>query len=1018
MLSPRRVKILPQRGVTHQRVKISHEEGIDHFFEIAYLCLKMNHSHHHHGDDCSCGSAVESGHAPASKLQHALDHAIHYLPAQGPIGVFVHHNTLHAFQHMPFEEAVIQAAQIFAAEPYLSEQAYQEHRKNGRILDRDIDEVLAREPDVALWNGRLSRRELRRALLIPGVRRVNHGNLAWQIEEGFILDHFREDLAPTAKRALASDHPQRLWQVCTSRYQPNAFAETKRAIRPAQAVMAKHDTDLDDEVHLVLVRLVSSYLDQGLAYWPMPSRDQGLLAATRDLFASTPLSDLPCNFSGLSEAFTQQCEADAESTVLQLLDQLGVASADWEKFLTSELLALPGWAGMIHCLEVDPLLAPHERLSFSLMEFLAVRLTLTVVALRNIMGSTTAWKHQSIPSTRHFDPLTHQARLFDACQLLGYHSDFLAGLSEEEFHELCSELEAFHEWERRRLLHLAYELRHERQILIPLARHRAMPAVVEKTDRLEAQIIFCIDEREESIRRALEEIEPLIETYGAAGFFGCAVDYQGLDDPSGVSLCPVVVKPAHQVAEVPLESDQSRSSIRKILRRVASRLSRNAGIGSRTLVRGTISTACLGFFSLFPMALRILAPLSYERWMAKLKDLFLPEPRTELQFMRNDDESRHATTGLLAGFSLSEMADRVANMLHPMGMTMGHARFIVVMGHGSSSLNNPFVSAYCCGACGGRSGGPNARLFALMANNPEVRILLRERGIFLPEDTWFLGAYHDTCSDDVDYFDVDLMPSSHISDLIKLRAKVDEARARAAHERTRRFENFDQGRSIYAALRHVKSRSVHLGEPRPEYGHCTNAVAVVGRRSTTQGLFLDRRSFLISYDVTNDPEDRYLAAVLGAVIPVCGGINLEYYFSTVDNERYGCGTKLPHNISGLLGVMNGYQGDLRTGLPLQTVEIHEPVRILFVIETTPDRLIKVVHANPLLKEFVENRWIRVSIIRPDDGAIQIYRGHGCWEDLVGDEEPLPIASSSRDYYLGKRDHLPVARINANHLMSA
>ncbi|TAE93322.1 MAG: DUF2309 family protein [Verrucomicrobia bacterium] len=297
-------------------------------------------------------------------------------------------------------------------------------------------------------------------------------------------------------------------------------------------------------------------------------------------------------------------------------------------------------------------------------------------------------------------------------------------------------------------------------------------------------------------------------------------------------------------------------------------------------------------------------------------------------------------------------------------------------------------------------------------------MLLRERGIFLPEDTWFLGAYHDTCSDDVDYFDVDLMPSSHISDLIKLRGKVDEARARAAHERTRRFENFDQRRSIYAALRHVKSRSVHLGEPRPEYGHCTNAVAVVGRRSTTQGLFLDRRSFLISYDVTNDPEDRYLAAVLGAVIPVCGGINLEYYFSTVDNERYGCGTKLPHNISGLLGVMNGYQGDLRTGLPLQTVEIHEPVRILFVVESTPDRLIKVVHANPLLKEFVENRWIRLSIIRPDDGAIQIYRGNGSWEDLIGDEEPLPIASSSRDYYFGKRDHLPVARINANHLMSA
>jgi uncharacterized protein YbcC (UPF0753/DUF2309 family) len=296
--------------------------------------------------------------------------------------------------------------------------------------------------------------------------------------------------------------------------------------------------------------------------------------------------------------------------------------------------------------------------------------------------------------------------------------------------------------------------------------------------------------------------------------------------------------------------------------------------------------------------------------------------------------------------------------------------------------------------------------------------LLRERGILLPEDTWFIGGYHDTCSDDIELFDTDLMPSSHATDLVRLRAKLDEARARAAHERTRRFESFNNQRSVRDALRHVKERSVHLGEPRPEYGHCTNAVAVVGRRSTTQGLFLDRRAFLVSYDVNNDPEDRYLAAVLGAVIPVCGGINLEYYFSTVDNERYGCGTKLPHNISGLLGVMNGYQGDLRTGLPLQTVEIHEPVRILFVVETTPERVLAVIHANPLLKEFLENRWIRLAAIDPDHGGIQVYRGNGVWEELSGDEEPLPIAKSSIDYYRGKSEHLPLARISPQLLTSA
>ncbi len=77
---------------------------------------------------------------------------------------------------------------------------------------------------------------------------------------------------------------------------------------------------------------------------------------------------------------------------------------------------------------------------------------------------------------------------------------------------------------------------------------------------------------------------------------------------------------------------------------------------------------------------------------------------------------------------------------------------------------------------------------------------------------------------------------------------------------------------------------------------------------------------------------------MAAVVPVCAGISLEYYFSFVDNDRYGCGTKLPHNVTSLVGVMDGHASDLRTGLPWQMVEIHEPVRILFVVETTPERM--------------------------------------------------------------------------------
>jgi uncharacterized protein YbcC (UPF0753/DUF2309 family) len=255
------------------------------------------------------------------------------------------------------------------------------------------------------------------------------------------------------------------------------------------------------------------------------------------------------------------------------------------------------------------------------------------------------------------------------------------------------------------------------------------------------------------------------------------------------------------------------------------------------------------------------------------------------------------------------------------------------------------------------------------------------------------------------------MPDTHRGDLARVRQSLDKARALSAHERARRFEAARPNRDAASGLRHVQERAEHLGEPRPEYGHCTNAVAIVGRRQTTRGLFFDRRAFLVSYDAAKDAEDKALAAVLGAVIPVCGGISLEYYFSFVDNEGYGCGTKLPHNVTGLIGVMNGFQGDLRTGLPLQMVEIHEPVRILFVVETTPERVLKVIHANPLLTEFLENRWIRLATIDPGDSHIEIYRGAGTWEPLQGDEEPLPVAPSSIAYYHGKIEHLPVARID-------
>jgi uncharacterized protein YbcC (UPF0753/DUF2309 family) len=951
-------------------------------------------------------------------LRHVIDHAAHYLPTQGPIGVFVHHNTLHAFQHQEFESSVIKAANLYKAEPFLSEATYQSDRARGRILDDDIVDVLSREPDAEIIPGKLTRRQLRRALLLPGVRRVNGLDIAWQIEEGNWLEAFRSDLPPAASHLLTGDTPRELWDACKARVPLHSAPPPTKPKRPREAVMAEKGIDLDLIVNPPLIRLVGAYLDQGIAYWPMPLREEGLMAASRKIMSQIG-SIARKHLTLVGKEFRRQAQKNmsAEDIVVDAMERLAVPPSDWDGFITTELIALPGWAGMIRMLENDVTLAPHDRVRCSLMEFLALRFTYTLAALQDLMDDTTTWRSIPIPAPKA-DALTPVARFFDVAQLTGLSSGIINSMPEEIFECLTHEIAACNEIERRRLLHLAYERRHERSILIPLAKHRALPKPQPQTDRLAAQIVFCIDEREESIRRALEEVDPCIETVGAAGFFGVAIDYAGLDDPGGVSLCPVVVKPGHSVREVAVEDHSHLHERRQKRRNVWAKITRNGFISSRTLVRGWISTACLGFFSLFPLIFRVLSPRAYGQLIKKLNRAFLPTPKTEVTFMRNDAESRHATTGLLHGFDEQEMADRVYSVLGFGGLHKAHARLVVILGHGSTSLNNPYESAYCCGACGGRTGAPNARIFAIMANRPGVRAVLREKGVVIPEDTWFLGGYHDTCSDDIEFFDVDLMPETHHGDLNRVKQSLYKARVLNADERVRRFGSAGAGITGERALRHVQARSEHIAEPRPEYGHCTNAVAYVGRREHTRSLFMDRRSFLISYDATKDLENAALARVLGAVIPVCGGISLEYYFSTVDNETYGAGTKLPHNITGLVGVMNGFQGDLRTGLPVQTVEIHEPVRILFIVETTPQRLMSVIKANKELVEFVCNRWIRIATMDPEDGHIEIYRGNDVFEPLTGDEEPLPITPNSQTWYRGKMQHLPLARIEPKPVKAA
>jgi hypothetical protein len=257
--------------------------------------------------------------------------------------------------------------------------------------------------------------------------------------------------------------------------------------------------------------------------------------------------------------------------------------------------------------------------------------------------------------------------------------------------------------------------------------------------------------------------------------------------------------------------------------------------------------------------------------------------------------------------------------------------------------------------------------------------LLREKGIDIPETTRFIGGLHDTTRDEIVFYDDDKI-SQGLKDRHKTNVAIfEKALFLNAKERSRRFASIDSHQSPEKIHDQIVLRSVSLFEPRPELNHATNALCIVGRRYLSKGIFLDRRSFLNSYDYRVDPDGKYLFNILKAAAPVCGGINLEYYFSRVDNQRLGAGSKLPHNVMGLFGVANGIDGDLRPGLPKQMIEIHDPVRLLMIVEHFPEVVLNTIQILPATYEWFINDWVKLVVVHPETRA--------CYRFVNGDLLP-------------------------------
>lgn len=1025
-----------------------------------------------------CTTAAE-GLEPGEVLRQAVEHTAHLLPSQGPITVFVHHNTLHSFEHLPFDEAVRNAKQIYGCEPYLSEDRYRQEVRRGRIRAEDLfhalTDDLGERGDVLLgFQG--TRFHLRLAMLKYHWGTSSSAGLRWVIAESDALRRFRSD-APAMVRDRIVEETQRwvtrevdgidlseskaskvnggptaeqcdilrdcferfdreriahwnrgkwegfcldfLWRVCVAgirRATHDPPLEFDRGTRHREMLMERTGRDSDKLVHELLIRFCAAYMDQGVARWQLPDRELGFWAAFKGLYGhSMGVADRWLR--GLAALLEQEGagEWSASRSIQSSLRRLGVPVNEWGLYVERTLLALRGWGGILWQLETAAPWTPHPAPPGSLWDFLAVRLLLDRLAVTHVaevelgyrgpLEELRGWLRQGLdaPESR----LEERAfMVFQLAQVLGWSPKELSRLSPVQWKRLWGEIEEFSEDERRRVFHAAYERRYRMQALDALAIHAAH---VERprTVAPRGQVVCCIDDREESFRRHLEEISTDVETLGTAGFFAVPMYYRGVEDAHYIPLCPVVVTPRHYVDEKPIWTLEPAHQRQAETRRRFGHASHQVSAGSHTIWFGAL-TAFLGTLASFPLIMRVLFPRLSARITERF-NLLVRAPRlTYLELERIE-----ATPGIEEdhhGFSLDEMADMVERLLRDLGLTSGFARIILIFGHGSSSLNNPHESAYNCGACGGGRGGPNARAMASMANDPRVRTRLAERGLELPEHVVFVGAYHNTCNDSVRYFDLDRIPATHRRDFLWLRGVVDEARERNAHERCRWFRSADLYLSNRDALRHVEARSEDLAQVRPEYNHATNALCVVGRRRRTRGLFLDRRAFLCSYDPTQDNEQgAILARILQAVIPVCSGISLEYYFSCVDPDGYGCGSKLPHNITSLLGVMDGAASDLRPGLSRQMVETHEPMRLIFVIESSPRIVRGILDNHPALGQLCRNGWIRVAVLDPESAQLWIWQDAE-FQSYQPESDRLPKVERSQDWYRGWRDHLGFAEV--------
>jgi uncharacterized protein YbcC (UPF0753/DUF2309 family) len=758
-------------------------------------------------------------------------------------------------------------------------------------------------------------------------------------------------------QALASSTSRVNLPVDLEALKTAAMAEPKGAIRSpgvfttvAELLDALADGDRQASLVGFMIDEISkwcaAYFDEGQASWRMPQRSLGPYAAWR---ASARFDRNP-EAMGV-KGFRQNVRAlpeDPIDAVLEVIEKLQIPARAIDDYLYRALFDIGGWAAYARHLVWNSEL--YGERNDVLKELLAIRIAYGYGLFQARMDAAfrDAWAGAMAEAAK--PPIDHR-------------------LNDEP--DLALD----------RVLHEAYEIAFRRRFIARLAASGPRVSRGKAHRRPLVQAAFCIDVRSEVFRRALETVAPELETVGFAGFFGLPIEYVPIGQSRGGGHCPVLLKPHFIVCEAVKDAseDEEREVLGlRLLRRRAAKAWKAFKLSAVSSF-AYVEAAGLGY--LFKI---LLDSLGLTR--------IVPDPNLDgfdrAVLGRLGPRIEAGTLdGRMTGFNHETSVAMAEAVLRAMSLTKDFGRLVLLVGHGSTTVNNPHASGLNCGACGGHTGEANARVAAAILNEPRVRRGLGVHGIVIPEDTYFVGALHDTTTDEVKIFDADSAPESHRTEIEWFKSLLGKAGALARSERAVLL-GAAPSRNVDKAIR---ARSRDWSQVRPEWGLAGNAAFIAAPRERTSGVDLSGRAFLHNYDHRSDEGFRILELIMTAPMVVASWINLQYFASTTNNKLFGSGNKTLHNVVGQVGVLEGNAGDLRVGLPWQSVHdghrfVHEPVRLNVFIEAPEAAMDAVLRKNTHVRALVENGWLFLNAIVDDGKRIRRRLGAGEWRDCPSEDD--------------------------------